>query len=88
VTGASKNTVVKLLVDLGIACAAYQDRVMRDLPRRSPRTLRALLGSSPIISSRPIRVAAGGATAWRNVALVGEGFARELGKRFTVRPSS
>jgi IS1 family transposase len=33
-TGASKNTVVKLLVDVGIACAAYQDRVLRNLPCR------------------------------------------------------
>jgi IS1 family transposase len=31
-TGAAKNTVVKLLMDLGSACARYQDRVMRDLP--------------------------------------------------------
>lgn len=31
-TGAAKNTVTKLLVDLGGACAAHQDRVMRDLP--------------------------------------------------------
>lgn len=31
-TGASKNTVVKLLVDLGTVCSVYQDRVMRDLP--------------------------------------------------------
>jgi IS1 family transposase len=31
-TGAAKNTVVKLLVDLGTACEAYQDRVMRNLP--------------------------------------------------------
>jgi IS1 family transposase len=30
-TGASKNTVTKLLVDLGVVCSAYQDRVMRDL---------------------------------------------------------
>src|SRR6059058_5877917 len=30
-TGAAKNTVAKLLVDLGMACEAYQDRVMRDL---------------------------------------------------------
>jgi len=33
-TGAAKNTVVKLLVDLGTACEAYQDEVMRDLPCR------------------------------------------------------
>ena len=31
-TGAAKNTVTKLLLDLGKACAEYQDEVMRDLP--------------------------------------------------------
>ena len=31
-TGFAKNTVTKLLVDLGGACSEYQDRVMRDLP--------------------------------------------------------
>jgi len=31
-TGAAKNTVVKLLVDLGTACEAYQDRALRNLP--------------------------------------------------------
>ncbi|HVU07551.1 MAG TPA: IS1 family transposase [Verrucomicrobiae bacterium] len=30
-TGASKNTVTKLLVDLGLACSAYQDKVFRNL---------------------------------------------------------
>src|SRR5947209_8587045 len=30
-TGAAKNTVTKLLVDLGAACADYQDRTLRDL---------------------------------------------------------
>jgi IS1 family transposase len=30
-TGASKNTVTKLVVDSGRACAAYQDRVLRNL---------------------------------------------------------
>lgn len=30
-TGASKNTVVKLLCDLGVACSAYQDGVFRNL---------------------------------------------------------
>ena len=34
VTGASKNTIVKLLADAGRACAAYQDRVLRNLPCR------------------------------------------------------
>lgn len=31
-TGAAKNTITKLLADVGQACADYQDRVMRDLP--------------------------------------------------------
>jgi IS1 family transposase len=31
-TGVAKNTVVKLLVDLGTACSVEQDRLMRDLP--------------------------------------------------------
>jgi IS1 family transposase len=31
-TGKSKNTVLKLLEDVGEACALYQDRVMRNLP--------------------------------------------------------
>jgi len=30
-TGAAKNTVAKLLVDLGNACAAYQDRALRGI---------------------------------------------------------
>lgn len=30
-TGVAKNTVTKLLVDLGIVCSIHQDRVMRDL---------------------------------------------------------
>jgi IS1 family transposase len=33
-TGVAKNTVSKLLVDLGAACSDYQDRVLRDLPCR------------------------------------------------------
>jgi len=31
ITGAAKNTVLKLLAEVGEACAAYQDRVMRKL---------------------------------------------------------
>jgi IS1 family transposase len=31
-TGVSKNTVAKLLTDLGLVCSIHQDRVMRDLP--------------------------------------------------------
>jgi hypothetical protein len=32
ITGAAKNTVTKLLTDLGGACAIYQNQVLRDLP--------------------------------------------------------
>ncbi len=31
-TGAAKNTVTKLLVDLGAACTEYQDQAMQELP--------------------------------------------------------
>ncbi len=31
-TGNSMNTITKLLRELGIACAEYQDRTLRDLP--------------------------------------------------------
>ena len=30
-TGAAKNTATKLLADVGMACADYHDRAMRDL---------------------------------------------------------
>lgn len=32
ITGAAKNTITKLVVDLGEACEAYQDRTLVDLP--------------------------------------------------------
>jgi hypothetical protein len=31
-TGAAKNTVVKLLADVGAACTEYQDKTLRNLP--------------------------------------------------------
>lgn len=31
-TGVAKNTIVKLLADLGTVCVAYQDKTLRDLP--------------------------------------------------------
>ena len=31
ITGKSKNTILKLLADVGEACALYQDRTMRNL---------------------------------------------------------
>jgi hypothetical protein len=33
-TGVAKNTILKLLVDLGTACAEYQDQTLRNLPCR------------------------------------------------------
>ena len=33
-TGAAKNTVAKLLVELGLACLEYQDKTLRELPCR------------------------------------------------------
>lgn len=35
ITGAAKNTVTRLLVDLGAACAEYQHHTLRDLPCRT-----------------------------------------------------
>ena len=32
VTGVAKNTISKLLIDLGVACSQYQDRTLRSLP--------------------------------------------------------
>lgn len=32
ITGVAKNTITKLLADLGEACTAYQDEALRDLP--------------------------------------------------------
>jgi len=32
ITGAAKNTIAKLLLDLGTACSDYQDVTLRDLP--------------------------------------------------------
>lgn len=31
-TGVAKNTIQKLLIELGAACSAYQDQILRDLP--------------------------------------------------------
>ena len=31
-TGVAKNTISKLLIDLGVACSQYQDRTLRSLP--------------------------------------------------------
>ena len=36
-TEVSKNTVTKLMIDAGKACAVYQDGVLRDMPCRRIR---------------------------------------------------
>jgi hypothetical protein len=47
-TGVAKNTVVKLLVDLGTACARYQDETLRGLTcRRIQRGRRGADGPRP-----------------------------------------
>lgn len=52
VTGKSKNTVLKLLADVGQACAAYQDRVMVSLPckRVDCDEIWSFVGASPALS--------------------------------------
>src|SRR3954452_17774511 len=37
-TGVAKNTVTKLLTDLGVVCDGYQDRAMRDLDCKTIQT--------------------------------------------------
>src|SRR3990170_4317112 len=34
ITGFARNTITKLLVELGVACSDYQDRALRDLPSK------------------------------------------------------
>ena len=36
-TGVAKNTITKLLRDIGTACSEYQDRTLRNLPCRLVR---------------------------------------------------
>jgi hypothetical protein len=37
-TGVAKNTVAKLLVDLGTACAEYHDKHVRNIRASSPHS--------------------------------------------------
>lgn len=39
-TGVAKNTVVKLLADIGKACSDYQDKVFRNLPCKRIHVMR------------------------------------------------
>jgi hypothetical protein len=54
-TEAAKDTITKLLVDLGKACAEYQDEALRDLPGTTTRAgrPRSLLRRSRQASARP-----------------------------------
>ena len=67
VTGVSKTAVLKLLADVGEACAAYQDRVMRNLKCQrlqcdeiwafcysKQRTLRGTSGPSLALATRTL----------------------------------
>ena len=42
-TGVSKNTIAKLLVELGAACRAYQDETLRNLPLQARAVRRNLV---------------------------------------------
>ena len=66
--GCSINTVTKLLVDLGNACAKYQDKALRNLPYPVRRNLELLLLESEERSAgqaRPVR-------RWRCLDLDGD----------------
>ena len=52
-TGASKNTVAKLLIDAGKACAAYHDANVRNVKCRASRSMKS--GPSPMPSKRTSR---------------------------------
>jgi IS1 family transposase len=69
-TGASKNTVVKLLVDLGTVCSIYQDRVMRDLPCERIQTdeIWAFVGAKQK-NVKPEKRAEGWGDVWTWVAI-------------------
>jgi IS1 family transposase len=69
-TGVAKNTVTKLLVDLGTVCSIYQDRAMRDLPCERILTdeIWAFVGAKRK-NVRPEKRAEGWGDVWTWVAL-------------------
>jgi hypothetical protein len=69
-TGVAKNTVTKLLVDLGTVCSVYQDRAMRDLTcqRLERGEIWALVGAKAK-SVKPERREQGWGDIWTWVAL-------------------
>ena len=64
-TGAAKNTITKLLVDLGEACAEYQDGVLVDLPCKWSRPTRS--GPSATPSRRTCRSSSKGTPGYGDV---------------------
>jgi hypothetical protein len=45
-SGVSKNTIMKLLASLGVACADYQDRTLRNLRCRRVRSTFSATGNN------------------------------------------
>jgi hypothetical protein len=52
-TGCSKNTVAKLLVSAGHACAAYQDKTLRKLPCKRVASASRWMKSGASFTPRP-----------------------------------
>jgi IS1 family transposase len=69
-TGVAKNTVTKLLVDLGIACSVYMDRAMRDLPCETLQVdeIWAFVGAKQK-NVKPDKLAEGWGDVWTWVAI-------------------
>ena len=69
-TGVAKNTVTKLLVDLGIACSAHMDRAMRDLPCETLQVdeIWAFVGAKQR-NVKPEKLAEGWGDVWTWVAI-------------------
>jgi hypothetical protein len=57
-TGVAKNTVVKLLVDLGAACADYQDEAVLNLKTERSSSTKSGPSSGPTTRTSQPRIAA------------------------------
>lgn len=69
-TGVARNTVMKLLVDLGTACSAQMDRAMRDLPCETIQVdeIWAFVGAKQK-NVKPDKAAEGWGDVWTWVAI-------------------
>ncbi len=72
-TGVAKNTIAKLLVDLGAACSAYQDKTIRNVRSKRVRydEIRSFVGSKEKNTSDE-KKAAGCGDCWTWTALDAE----------------